>query len=153
MAAQPFKPRLPSDPAADERATQESLDIERATSSQAADSAAIRARADALGRCSCVSYLHATLATGAPSTLAAAGARITTVAATITVELDPPVESPYSVRVDDQASASDLVYRVDNALARSLTLRATDLAGAAVDLSVGDRAFTLALYRLLPETF
>ncbi len=148
-----FSPRVPSDPRADEGTTLDMFDIEATTSNQATESSATRERVTALGRCACVAYLHAELATGAPSTLASAGTRITTVGTTIAIALEPEIQTPYSARVDDQADASDLVYRVDDQLSGSITVRATDLAGVAVDLSIGDRAFCLEIHQLLPEVF
>lgn len=150
---QPYSPRVPGDPKADPNQTIEALDIEATTVELAAESAANRLRVTALGRCACVAYLHAAISSGAPSTAAAAGVRITTVAADVSIVLDPPVTIPYTVQVSDQESGSNLVYRANDRLSRSLTVRATNLTGMAVDLSTGDRAFCLEIRQLLPETF
>lgn len=129
------------------------LDIEQTTDRIVDESSALRARITAMGPCACVAYLHLYIAEGQPETLAAFNARLLTIDTQLTIAYPTPIGAPYTAIADNQRDSDDNVFRTESRQSSNVLVRATDLAGVPIDLSVGEHEFVLICRKLLPETF
>lgn len=129
------------------------LQIQTTSKETSSESSSTKSRVQELGSVARNAYLHLSLDAGQPTRLGGVEIDSFEIGTEITVKYSSELPDVYTAVATSQLDGANTVFWTDSRSSQSVVVRATTLAGAVVDLSVGQHEFVLVCRSVLPEGF